>query len=88
MYGGGVARPSLQATPSRPLPTASLLHQHTLQAEIQAMMQLQHKHVLALYAVATVGDPVDIWSSCPRGASWSCCGVSRPSDTQGKGDPR
>ncbi|KAI5279824.1 Protein-Tyrosine Kinase 6 [Manis pentadactyla] len=42
MYGGVVARPSLQATPSRLLPTASLLHQHTLQAEIQAMKQLRH----------------------------------------------
>ncbi|XP_066240510.1 protein-tyrosine kinase 6 isoform X1 [Saccopteryx leptura] len=37
-----------------------LLHQHTFQAEIQAMKRLRHKHILALYAVASVGDPVYI----------------------------
>lgn len=37
-----------------------LLHQHTFQAEIQAMKKLRHKHILALYAVASVGDPVYI----------------------------
>lgn len=37
-----------------------LLHQHTFRAEIQAMKKLRHKHILALYAVASVGDPVYI----------------------------
>lgn len=37
-----------------------LLHQHTFQSEIQAMKKLRHKHILALYAVASVGDPVYI----------------------------
>ncbi|XP_019609046.2 protein-tyrosine kinase 6 isoform X1 [Rhinolophus sinicus] len=37
-----------------------LLHQHTFQAEVQAMKKLRHKHILALYAVASVGDPVYI----------------------------
>ncbi|XP_036281860.1 protein-tyrosine kinase 6 [Pipistrellus kuhlii] len=37
-----------------------LLHQHTFQAEIQAMKKLRHKHILALYAVASLGDPVYI----------------------------
>ncbi|XP_006500648.1 protein-tyrosine kinase 6 isoform X1 [Mus musculus] len=38
----------------------NLLHQHTFQAEIQAMKKLRHKHILSLYAVATAGDPVYI----------------------------
>ncbi|XP_007524484.1 protein-tyrosine kinase 6 [Erinaceus europaeus] len=37
-----------------------LLHQHTFRAEIQAMKKLRHKHILALYAVASIGDPVYI----------------------------
>ncbi|XP_004716122.1 protein-tyrosine kinase 6 [Echinops telfairi] len=37
-----------------------LLHQHAFQAEMQAMKKLRHKHILALYAVASVGDPVYI----------------------------
>lgn len=37
-----------------------LPQQHTFQAEIQAMKKLRHKHILALYAVASVGDPVYI----------------------------
>ncbi|XP_070935154.1 protein-tyrosine kinase 6 isoform X2 [Macaca nemestrina] len=32
----------------------------TLQSEIQAMKKLRHKHILALYAVVSVGDPVYI----------------------------
>ncbi|XP_006903678.1 PREDICTED: LOW QUALITY PROTEIN: protein tyrosine kinase 6 [Elephantulus edwardii] len=35
-----------------------LLHQHTFQGENQAMKRLRHKHILALYAMASVGDPV------------------------------
>ncbi|XP_058289243.1 protein-tyrosine kinase 6 [Hylobates moloch] len=38
----------------------NLLHQQTLQSEIQAMKKLRHKHILALYAVVSVGDPVYI----------------------------
>ncbi|XP_001492818.1 protein-tyrosine kinase 6 isoform X1 [Equus caballus] len=46
-----------------------LLHQHTFQAEIQAMKQLRHKHILALYAVASVGDPVYIVTELmPKGS--------------------
>lgn len=41
-------------------PADDLLHQHTFQAEVQAMKKLRHKHILALYAVASVGDPVYI----------------------------
>ncbi|KAM6163111.1 protein-tyrosine kinase 6 [Rhynchocyon petersi] len=37
-----------------------LLHQHTFEAEIRAMKKLRHKHILALYAVASMGDPVYI----------------------------
>jgi hypothetical protein len=42
------------------VPPDNLLHQHTFQSEIQAMKKLRHKHILALYAVASVGDPVYI----------------------------
>nr|XP_025870845.1 LOW QUALITY PROTEIN: protein-tyrosine kinase 6-like [Vulpes vulpes] len=46
-----------------------LLHQHTFQAEVQAMKKLRHKHVLAPYAVASVGDPVYIVTELmPRGS--------------------
>ncbi|XP_069892850.1 protein-tyrosine kinase 6-like [Dipodomys merriami] len=38
----------------------NLQHQHTFQSEIQAMKRLRHKHILALYAVASLGDPVYI----------------------------
>ncbi|XP_054323580.1 protein-tyrosine kinase 6 isoform X1 [Pongo pygmaeus] len=38
----------------------NLLHQQTLQSEIQAMKKLRHKHILSLYAVVSVGDPVYI----------------------------
>ncbi|KAK2110354.1 Protein-tyrosine kinase 6 [Saguinus oedipus] len=38
----------------------NLLHQQTLQSEIQAMKKLRHKHILALYAVVSMGDPVYI----------------------------
>ncbi|XP_049725649.1 protein-tyrosine kinase 6 isoform X1 [Elephas maximus indicus] len=45
------------------------LHQHTFQAEIQAMKKLRHKHILALYAVASVGDPVYIITELmPKGS--------------------
>lgn len=47
-------------SPRLPDPADNLLHQHTFQAEIQAMKKLQHKHILALCAVASVGDPVYI----------------------------
>lgn len=50
------------------------------------MEQLRHKHILVLYAVASVGDPVYIVTELPgpRGACWSRCGVSRPvGSTQG-----
>ena len=40
--------------------TDDLLHQHAFQSEVRAMKKLRHKHVLALYAVASVGDPVYI----------------------------
>lgn len=36
------------------------LHQHAFQSEIQAMKKLRHKHILPLYAVASLGDPVYI----------------------------
>nr|XP_060478191.1 protein-tyrosine kinase 6 isoform X1 [Panthera onca] len=46
-----------------------LPHQHTFQAEIQAMKKLRHKHILPLYAVVSVGDPVYIITELmPRGA--------------------
>lgn len=52
-----------------PTPTADLLHQHTFQSEIQAMKKLRHKHILALYAVASVGDPVYIVTELmPKGS--------------------
>ncbi|XP_042085810.1 protein-tyrosine kinase 6 isoform X3 [Ovis aries] len=48
---------------------ADLLHQHTFQSEIQAMKKLRHKHILALYAVASVGDPVYIVTELmPKGS--------------------
>ncbi|KAM5305450.1 protein-tyrosine kinase 6 isoform 1-T1 [Glossophaga mutica] len=37
-----------------------LLHQHAFRSEVQAMKKLRHKHILALYAVASLGDPVYI----------------------------
>lgn len=43
----------------RPL-ADDLLHQHTFRAEVQAMKRLRHRHILALYAVASAGDPVYI----------------------------
>ncbi|XP_048205693.1 protein-tyrosine kinase 6 [Perognathus longimembris pacificus] len=47
----------------------NLLHQHTFQSEIQAMKKLRHKHILALYAVASLGDPVYIITELmPRGS--------------------
>ncbi|XP_007952858.1 protein-tyrosine kinase 6 [Orycteropus afer afer] len=46
-----------------------LLQQHTFQAEIQAMKKLRHKHILPLYAVASVGDPVYIITELmPKGS--------------------
>ncbi|XP_026902405.1 protein-tyrosine kinase 6 isoform X1 [Acinonyx jubatus] len=46
-----------------------LPHQHNFQAEIQAMKKLRHKHILPLYAVVSVGDPVYIITELmPRGA--------------------
>lgn len=45
--------------PERP-PPADDLHQHAFQSEIQAMKKLRHKHILPLYAVASLGDPVYI----------------------------
>lgn len=52
-----------------PTPTADLLHQHTFQSEIQAMKKLRHKHILALYAVASAGDPVYIVTELmPKGS--------------------
>ncbi|KAF0883628.1 protein-tyrosine kinase 6 [Crocuta crocuta] len=46
-----------------------LLHQHAFQAEIRAMKQLRHKHVLPLYAVVSVGDPVYIVTELmPKGS--------------------
>ncbi|XP_049633105.1 protein-tyrosine kinase 6 [Suncus etruscus] len=42
------------------IPRADLKHQHVIHSEIQAMKQLRHKHILALYAVASLGDPVYI----------------------------
>ncbi|XP_004644246.1 protein-tyrosine kinase 6 [Octodon degus] len=46
-----------------------LLHQHTFQSEIQAMQKLRHKHILALYAVASEGDPVYIITELmPKGS--------------------
>ncbi|CAK7319541.1 Protein-tyrosine kinase 6 [Vulpes lagopus] len=48
---------------------SDLLHQHTFQAEVQAMKKLRHKHVLVPYAVASVGDPVYIVTELmPRGS--------------------
>ncbi|KAM9249390.1 LOW QUALITY PROTEIN: protein-tyrosine kinase 6-like [Dugong dugon] len=45
------------------------LHQHTFQAEIWAMKKLRHKHILALYAVASTGDPVYIITELmPKGS--------------------
>uniref|UniRef100_A0A452SKI5 Tyrosine-protein kinase n=1 Tax=Ursus americanus TaxID=9643 RepID=A0A452SKI5_URSAM len=50
------------------LPADDLLR-HTFQSEIQAMKQLRHKHILALYAVASVGDPVYIVTELmPKGS--------------------
>lgn len=47
----------------------NLLHQNTFQREIQAMKQLRHRHILALYAVASLGDPVYIVTELmPKGS--------------------
>nr|XP_031289287.1 protein-tyrosine kinase 6 isoform X3 [Camelus dromedarius] len=55
-----------------------LLHQRMVRAEIQAMKKLRHKHILALYAVASVGDPVYIITELmPKG---SLLGLLRDSD--------
>lgn len=56
--------------PARPLVlTDDLLHQRMVRAEIQAMKKLRHKHILALYAVASVGDPVYIITELmPKGS--------------------
>lgn len=47
----------------------NLLHQNTFQREIQAMKKLRHRHILALYAVASLGDPVYIITELmPKGS--------------------
>ncbi|XP_044774995.1 protein-tyrosine kinase 6 [Neomonachus schauinslandi] len=46
-----------------------LLHQHTFQSEIQAMKKLQHKHVLGLHAMASMGHPAYIVTELmPKGS--------------------
>lgn len=70
-YGGATGAGLLRgAAPTEAAgPADDLLHQHTFQAEIQAMKQLRHKHILALYAVASVGDPVYIVTELmPKGS--------------------
>ncbi|XP_040130744.2 protein-tyrosine kinase 6 isoform X1 [Ictidomys tridecemlineatus] len=58
----------------------NLLHQNTFQREIQAMKQLRHRHILALYAVASLGDPVYIITELmPKG---SLLQLLRDSDKQ------
>uniref|UniRef100_A0A8C0D1L8 Tyrosine-protein kinase n=1 Tax=Balaenoptera musculus TaxID=9771 RepID=A0A8C0D1L8_BALMU len=48
---------------------ADLLRQRTFQSEIQAMKNLRHKHILAPYTVASVGDPVYIITELlPKGS--------------------
>lgn len=50
-------------------PPDNLLHQSTFQREIQAMKKLRHRHILALYAVASLGDPVYIITELmPKGS--------------------
>ncbi|KAM5245933.1 LOW QUALITY PROTEIN: protein-tyrosine kinase 6 [Ctenodactylus gundi] len=44
----------------------NLLYQHSFQSEIQAMKS--HKHILVLYAVASVGHPVYIMELMPKGS--------------------
>lgn len=42
-----------------------------------SMKKLQHKHILALYTVASMGDPVYIITELmAKGACWSSCRVS------------
>uniref|UniRef100_A0A8C3WG20 Tyrosine-protein kinase n=1 Tax=Catagonus wagneri TaxID=51154 RepID=A0A8C3WG20_9CETA len=56
------------------------LHQHTFRSEIQAMKKLRHKHILALYAVASLGDPVYIITELM--AKGSLLELLRDSDAQ------
>ncbi|XP_067410646.1 protein-tyrosine kinase 6 [Emydura macquarii macquarii] len=42
------------------IPKADLTYQATFKNEIQAMKNLRHKHILSLYAISSVGDPVYI----------------------------
>ncbi|XP_036608674.1 protein-tyrosine kinase 6 [Trichosurus vulpecula] len=38
----------------------ALMHQNTFYSEIEAMKKLRHKHILSLYAISSIGDPVYI----------------------------
>ncbi|XP_001506767.1 protein-tyrosine kinase 6 [Ornithorhynchus anatinus] len=39
---------------------ADLMHQNMFYSEIQVMKELRHRHILALYAISSAGDPVYI----------------------------
>uniref|UniRef100_A0A8C8VEH5 Tyrosine-protein kinase n=1 Tax=Pelusios castaneus TaxID=367368 RepID=A0A8C8VEH5_9SAUR len=42
------------------IPKADLMYQITFKNEIQAMKNLRHKHILSLYAISSIGDPIYI----------------------------
>uniref|UniRef100_A0A8D2J4D5 Tyrosine-protein kinase n=1 Tax=Varanus komodoensis TaxID=61221 RepID=A0A8D2J4D5_VARKO len=42
------------------LPKADLTYQDMFRHEIEAMKKLRHKHILSLYAISSIGDPVYI----------------------------
>lgn len=39
---------------------ADLTYQHMFKNEIEAMKKLRHKHILSLYAISSLGDPIYI----------------------------
>ncbi|XP_004620301.1 protein-tyrosine kinase 6 [Sorex araneus] len=63
------------------IPRADLRQQHVIHSEIQAMKKLRHKHILSLYAVVSVGDPVYIITELmPKGSLLSLLRESEETD--------
>ncbi|XP_055964011.1 protein-tyrosine kinase 6 [Sorex fumeus] len=62
------------------IPRADLRQQHIIRSEIQTMKKLRHKHILSLYAVVSVGDPVYIITELmPKGSLLSL--LQEPEET-------